>query len=496
MKVPHCTFVPFEDTQVGNYSAWNFGPRHYSIQLERIHISRRKFFRLYFNSQVRTRSWKKNKQRWKTNSFLRTSQSDVWEWSRRRMAKATTSRNREKNIIEASGNILRTLSAGFIQPERKTKDDNSGRHGRMLLMYTVLCHQNASTKLFLETVNEFYSRDSRRLDLHQKLYSKVLGTRSSSNSSSSKTLLKVHLPAAGNSLRKFWSRKSWKRIQATQQKIQKPLTTRKLLRSGVSNMTHVEEKPEFKVDLRIEGVAHDVILKDEEWMGQTHEEVGKLRKASYTKSIREDQRKPENYMIFSEESRRIIHELGNIELYELGQMSSTIQCHFCYKHMPEGLRICICGMCLRPDEDTISKIEARFKTLIVPHYFAHINRSRGEKCGESKWHKDHWKAVDATRGANKNGHDTVTIRWQADEQHREAQLAHGWTEEYFKYFDFPRRLILSMSHNLRPLHHLHKIGGNMNMSINTLNAVDTKTLHSEITKSKITNGKIMIGLKI
>ena len=122
------------------------------------------------------------------------------------MVKATTSRNREKNVIEASGNILRTLSAGFIQPERKAKDDNSGRHGRMPLLYTVLCHQHASTKLFLETVNEFYSRDSRRLD--QKLYSKVLGTRSSSNSSSSKTLLKVHLPAAGNSLRTFWSRKS------------------------------------------------------------------------------------------------------------------------------------------------------------------------------------------------------------------------------------------------------------------------------------------------
>ena len=30
----------------------------------------------------------------------------------------------------------------------------------------------------------------------------------------------------------------------------------------------VEEKPEFLVDLRIEGIAHDVILKDEERMGQ------------------------------------------------------------------------------------------------------------------------------------------------------------------------------------------------------------------------------------
>ena len=48
-------------------------------------------------------------------------------------------------------------------------------------------------------------------------------------------------------------------------------------------------------------------------MGEIQEAVGKLRKDSYTKSVREDPRKPENSTIFSEESSRIIHELGNIE---------------------------------------------------------------------------------------------------------------------------------------------------------------------------------------
>ena len=51
-------------------------------------------------------------------------------------------------------------------------------------------------------------------------------------------------------------------------------------------------------------------------------------------------------------------------------MSSTIRCHSCYKPMPEGPKIWIFGNCLRPDEDTIRKIEARFKTLIVPRDFA------------------------------------------------------------------------------------------------------------------------------
>ena len=73
--------------------------------------------------------------------------------------------------------------------------------------------------------------------------------------------------------------------------------------------------------------------------------------------------------------------------------------------------------------------ETRFKILIVPHYFARINRSKGKKCGASRWQRHHWKVVDTTRGANKNGHGTITIRWQDDQQKRESQLAYGWIEE-------------------------------------------------------------------
>ena len=118
------------------------------------------------------------------------------------------------------------------------------------------------------------------------------------------------------------------------------------------NESTVDKEPEFKVDLRIEGVAHDVILKDEEPMGKIQQVVENSRKGSYTKPLREDLRKPENSMIFSEESSRIIHELGNIEVYEIGQMSNTTHCHSCFKHMSEGLAFCPCGTSFRPDDAT------------------------------------------------------------------------------------------------------------------------------------------------
>ena len=55
-------------------------------------------------------------------------------------AQATISRNLEWNNIEASEDLLRTLFTGSIWPEHKTQDNNSGKHGRTPLLYTVLYH--------------------------------------------------------------------------------------------------------------------------------------------------------------------------------------------------------------------------------------------------------------------------------------------------------------------------------------------------------------------
>ena len=125
--------------------------------------------------------------------------------------------------------------------------------------------------------------------------------------------------------------------------------------------------------------------------------------------------------------------MGNIELYELGQVSSTVQCHSCLKHLSEGLTFCSCGICLRPDEENIMRIKARFQALIVPYYLARVNYSRGKKHGDTQWQQDHWKAMDARRGAWKHNKDTIVIRWQEDAKYRNSQLFHGWTEENWRY---------------------------------------------------------------
>ena len=80
-----------------------------------------------------------------------------------------------------------------------------------------------------------------------------------------------------------------------------------------------EEKPRFEIDLRVEGVLEDVILKDEEQMKEVNEKLEKLKSGSFTKSFREDLKNEGGDMTFGEESRRVIFELGNVELFELGK---------------------------------------------------------------------------------------------------------------------------------------------------------------------------------
>ena len=62
-----------------------------------------------------------------------------------------------------------------------------------------------------------------------------------------------------------------------------------------------KEEPEFKVDFRIEGMAQDVILQDEERMGKSQEVVGQQEMVHARNQFLQIWENPENSMRFSEE---------------------------------------------------------------------------------------------------------------------------------------------------------------------------------------------------
>ena len=78
-------------------------------------------------------------------------------------------------------------------------------------------------------------------------------------------------------------------------------------------------------------------------MNEINEKLEKFKLGSCAKSIRNDL--SNGKMIFSEETSRAIHEMGNMELIELRQTSATIPMFF----LPEArtrLNMCQCGVWL------------------------------------------------------------------------------------------------------------------------------------------------------
>ena len=137
-------------------------------------------------------------------------------------------------------------------------------------------------------------------------------------------------------------------------------------------------------------------------MKQINETTEKLKDGS--KSVRGDLKNGD--MTFIEESSRVIYEMGNVELFELGQISMTVQCH----SFPEARarRIKILWMLSSTGRTQVTELKARFQALESPFYVARMG-SRGKTHRQAQWQQDHYKAMDAKRGAWENNKQTSIL---------------------------------------------------------------------------------------
>ena len=124
-----------------------------------------------------------------------------------------------------------------------------------------------------------------------------------------------------------------------------PTSAGKLLRDTEHS---VRKQPHFEIYLQIEKVPQNAIFENEMQIKNINEKLQKLKSGSCSKSIRDDLK--DDNVIFSEESRREIYEMDNMELIELGQTTTTVQCHSCLSHVQTKLKFCQCDVCLQPDE--------------------------------------------------------------------------------------------------------------------------------------------------
>ena len=186
-----------------------------------------------------------------------------------------------------------------------------------------------------------------------------------------------------------------------------------------SNEQSCAERDLFKIDLSVQEVPQNAVLEDQ----------GRV-----TKSQDADLKKAGKFNTFSDEAKKTVQQLGKIELFALGEVSTKIQCLSCAKYCPEGLLCCICGKCSRSSKEQTRKTKEEFDALSIPHHIVKNIRDV-QSMGDPKNSTITPKANESTRHAGKKGYDSITPRFQGDDFFLNSQIDIGWIEEHCQYLD-------------------------------------------------------------
>ena len=123
---------------------------------------------------------------------------------------------------------------------------------------------------------------------------------------------------------------------------------------------------EHDIDFRVPGLSHAVVKEAEHLRVQ--ELVKKIENHPHREALQADLHQNNVYTPFSKNSKEMIRELGNVELFELCGTKPKIQCSHCLLHWNQGIVHCTCGQCLIDSEPSRKFNKLRLDALSIPNY--------------------------------------------------------------------------------------------------------------------------------
>ena len=181
----------------------------------------------------------------------------------------------------------------------------------------------------------------------------------------------------------------------------------------------VDQKEEHEIDFRVPGLSHAVVKQAENFRVQ--ELVKKIENHPHREAFQADLQQNNVYNPFSKNSKGMIRELGNVELFELCESTPKVQCF----PMSSLLESRNCVLHLRTILH-LQRIQKKFQqtktgcTEVQREY--HMAWNAWKRC---------CKKVDS-QGEHFTG---IHVRFLRDPVHRESQLAIGRSEQKCKEWD-------------------------------------------------------------
>ena len=143
----------------------------------------------------------------------------------------------------------------------------------------------------------------------------------------------------------------------------------------------IRERTEEDMDFKIPGLPHSTVKQLQS--ASVRELIQKIENHPTRHALQRDLQQSQSFNPFSQESKQMIHEVGNIELCELLDTEPKTQCKVCLSYLDIGIVYCTCGHFLRKGTEEKKKfIQYTMDLLSIPDYYIKKGRLHGHRYGK------------------------------------------------------------------------------------------------------------------
>ena len=155
------------------------------------------------------------------------------------------------------------------------------------------------------------------------------------------------------------------------------------------------------MDFRIPGLPHSVVKHAQST--SVRQLIQKIENHPDRHALQQDLRQNQSYDPISPKSKKMIQDVGNIELCELLETEPKTQCTACLSYWNVGIVYCTCGHFLQKETAVNRKfVKYTMDFLSLPEYVIKERRAQGHRYGKKPGDKEYFTANQLKKRRKKN----------------------------------------------------------------------------------------------
>ena len=153
-------------------------------------------------------------------------------------------------------------------------------------------------------------------------------------------------------------------------------------------------------------------------------------------ALGKDLQQNQSFNLFSPESKKMIRDVGNIELCELLETEPKTQCNVCLSYWNIGILYCTCGHFLHKEKGANQQfINYTMDLLSVPEYVIKKGRPHGHRYGKKPGDKEYHTANQLKKKCKNKFFQGIHDRFIRDPEFRIRMIENNRDEELCRTWD-------------------------------------------------------------